>query len=191
MIIINKKCRSLTVEEFELIIKTIKNGTSCFRANKVVYCALILEGNLSIRISDILQLKLEDIILDGNRYCLNIKEIKTGKPRNFTIPNDVYLFVQDYCIDNNIKRSEKIFDITEREIQKHLKKVCEYLNLDGNISTSSFRKFFATQIYVNNNYNILLVQRLLQHSSPAITQRYIGISGKEVEQALQNHIHLL
>ena len=54
-----------------------------------------------------------------------------------------------------------------------------------------FRKFFATEIYVNNNYNIILVQQLLQHSSAAITQRYIGISSKELEDALAGHIELL
>ena len=60
-----------------------------------------------------------------------------------------------------------------------------------NIGTHSFRKFFATEIYVNNNYNIILVQQLLQHSSAAITQRYIGISSKELEDALVGHIELL
>ncbi len=44
---------------------------------------------------------------------------------------------------------------------------------------------------LNNNYNILLVQQLLQHSSAAITQRYIGISSKELEDALAGHIELL
>jgi len=36
----------------------------------------------------------------------------------------------------------------------------------------------------------LLVRVLLQHSSIAVTQRYIGIQSEEIEEALQNHIHL-
>ena len=31
----------------------------------------------------------------------------------------------------------------------------------------SFRKWYATEIYKNNGYDIALVQRLLQHSSAA------------------------
>ena len=58
------------------------------------------------------------------------------------------------------------------------------------IGSHSFRKFFATEIYLNNNYNLLLVQKLLQHSSAAITQRYIGISSRELEDALAAHINL-
>ena len=84
---------------------------------------------------------------------------------------------------------EQIFPITERAVQKQLKIVCDYLGYD-NISTHSFRKMFASQIYQNNDYNIILVQQLLQHSTPAVTQKYIGISSKDIETALSNHICL-
>ena len=83
-----------------------------------------------------------------------------------------------------------MFDITERAIQKQLKMVTDYLGYE-NISTHSFRKFFATQVYINNDYNIILVQQLLQHSTPSVTQKYIGISTKEIENALHKHICLL
>ena len=55
---------------------------------------------------------------------------------------------------------------------------------------SSFRKFFATEIYKANGYNVALVQKLLQHSSTAVTQRYIGIQQKELETAIENHLYL-
>ena len=42
------------------------------------------------------------------------------------------------------------------------------------ISTHSFRKWYATEIYKNNGYDIALVQRLLRRSNAAVTQRYIG-----------------
>ena len=83
-----------------------------------------------------------------------------------------------------------MFNITKRSRQRQLKIVCDFLEYDG-ISTHSFRKFFATQIYINNNYNIALVQQLLQHSSPTITQKYIGIQQKDTEKAIENHICLL
>lgn len=70
--------------------------------------------------------------------------------------------------------------------------VCDYLGLaDQNIGTHSFRKYFATTIYKDNGYDIALVQRLLQHSSAAITQRYIGIEPQRIEEAIQNHAQLL
>lgn len=89
-----------------------------------------------------------------------------------------------------MSKEQKLFDISERQIQKHLKATCDYLGIPG-ISTHSFRKYFATQIYINNDYNIELVRQLLQHSSTAVTQSYIGIQQKQIEMALQNHIKLL
>ena len=59
------------------------------------------------------------------------------------------------------------------------------------ISTHSFRKWYATEIYRNNGYDIALVQRLLQHSSAAVTQRYIGIEPQRIEKAIENHVELL
>ena len=186
----NKKTLALSKEQYTEIIETMRTGFTGCRPNNKIATALVLEANLGIRISDILNLKLKDIIKDGYRYRLNIVEKKTGKDRTFTVPKEIYNYIQQYCLDNEIKSTDVIFDIGERAVQKHLKIVCDYLGYTG-ISTHSFRKFFATSIYLENNYNIALVQELLQHSSPTITQRYIGVSRKEVEEALQKNINLL
>lgn len=186
----NKKTRALTTEEYQNIIQTMREGFCGCRPNDRVAMALLLEANLGIRISDIVKLRLCDIVKDGERYRLNIREQKTGKSRLFTVPAELYQYIAQYCIDHSIKSHDIIIPITERAVQKQLKIVCDYLELE-NISTHSFRKFFATNIYLNNDYNIVLVQQLLQHSSPAITQRYIGISSKQVEQALKNNLNLL
>ena len=94
-----------------------------------------------------------------------------------------------YCLENNIKATAKIFDITERAVQKQLKIVCDYLGYDA-ISTHSLRKYFATQIYINNDYDIELVRELFQHSNCSIAQRYIGISSKKIEKALEKHVQI-
>jgi integrase len=185
----NKRTKTLTEEQYNDIIDTMRRGFSGCRPNDRIATALVLEANLGIRISDILNLKLNDIVKDGSRYRLDIVEIKTKKKRVFTVPIDVYSYIQTYCIDNNIKSNEIIFPISERAIQKQLKIVCDWLGYDG-IGTHSFRKFFATEIYKNNDYNIILVQKLLQHSTPAVTQKYIGLSSKEIETALGKHIRL-
>ena len=91
---------------------------------------------------------------------------------------------------NGFKPNERLFPITEREVQKQLKTVCDYLGYEG-IGTHSFRKWYATEIYQNNGHDIALVQTLLQHSSAAITQRYIGIEPERVEKAIEGHTQLL
>lgn len=190
----NKKTMALTNEQYEKIIETIRNGFICsdghiVKPNKRIATVLSLEANLGLRISDILQLSLSAIVHDGGRYRLNIIEQKTKKKREFTVPIEIYSYIQNYVLENKINPAAKLFDISERTVQNHLQLICEHLGYE-NISTHSFRKYFATSIYVNNNYNIELVRVLLQHSSVATTQRYIGIGSKEIENALQNHIKL-
>lgn len=190
----NKKTTALSEEQYRNIIETIRNGFMCpdghvVKSNNRIATALVLEANLGLRISDILHLRLSAIVRDGDRYRLDIVEQKTKKKREFTVPTDIYIYIQNYALENNINPNAKLFDISERTIQNHLQLVCGYLNFD-NVSTHSFRKFFATSIYLHNDYNVELVRVLLQHSSVATTQRYIGIGSKEIESALQNHIKL-
>lgn len=183
------KTVALTTEQYKEIIGTMKRGFAGCRPNERIATALMLEANLGLRISDILKLRLSDIVKDGDRYRLSIIEQKTGKERVFTVPLALYQFIRCYCADHDISADEIIFPITERAVQKQLKLVCDYLGYDK-ISTHSFRKYYATEIYKNNGYNIALVQQLLQHSSTAITQRYIGIQQKQIEDAIEKHLLL-
>ena len=186
----NKKTKALTTEQYKEIIQTMREGFCGCRPNERIATALVLEGNLGLRISDILKLRLCDIIQDGNRYRLEITEQKTDKQRIFTVPMVLYQYIENYCLRNGIRRTEVMFPITERMVQKQLRIVCDYLGYDG-ISTHSFRKWYATEIYKANGYDIVLVQRLLQHSSAATTQRYIGIEPQRIENAIQGHSLLI
>ena len=186
----NKRTVALTKEQYKEIITTMKQGGAGFRANERVATALVLEGNLGIRISDIVRLHLSDIVSDGGRYRLAITEQKTGKQRVFTVPLVIYQYIENYCLRNGIGRNDLMFPLTTRAIQKQLAIVCEYLGYEG-ISTHSFRKFYATDIYQKNGNDIVLVQRLLQHSSASVTQRYIGIEPQRIEKAIEGHAELL
>ena len=186
----NKRTTALTTGQYRNIITTMKEGGSGFRPNERVATALVLEGNLGLRISDIVKLKLSDIVNDGGRYRLAITEQKTGKQRIFTVPLVIYQYIENYCLRNSIGRNDVMFPLTTRAIQKQLAIVCEYLGYDG-ISTHSFRKWYATEIYKNNGFDIALVQRLLQHSSAGTTQRYIGIEPQRIEKAIEGHAELM
>ena len=186
----NKKTKALTTEIYKEIIQTMKDGFCGCRPNERIATALVLEGTLGLRISDIVRLRPCDIVLDGDRYRLEIVEQKTGKHRVFTVPLVIAQYIENYCLRNGIGRDDLIFPITARSIQKQLKIVCDYLGYEG-IGTHSFRKWYATEIYKANGYDIALVQRLLQHSSASTTQRYIGIEPQRIEMAIQGHAQLL
>ncbi len=189
----NFKTRPLTEDEFQKIITTLEMGYEYegiqHRPNRRVATALATEATLGIRISDVLNLRLSSIERDGDKHRLNIKEQKTGKSRTFVVNNDVYMYLKGYAFDCKLSEDQKLFDIRERQVQKMLRNVCEYLGLKG-ISTHSFRKLFATRIY-ENTHDIALIQKLLQHSSVTITSRYIGVSEQRIADALSDTASLL
>ena len=181
---------ALTREQYQEIIETIRTGATGIRPNPRIAAALVLEANLGLRIGDVLNLRLVDIVRDAGRYRLNITEQKTGKQRTFTVPSEIYSWLRDYADAEGVGKNERLFPLTVRAVQKHLAKVCDLLELE-NISTHSFRKYFATDIYRRTGNDLVLVSKLLQHSSPSITRRYIGISEESLEQALEAHTCLL
>lgn len=191
--IMNKRTRALSVETFQEIILTMRTGFCYndvnYKPNERIATILTLEYNLGLRLGDILRLTVDSFMKDGKRYRLDIIEQKTKKYRCFTVPNEVYQFVLDYAYKHNISAKAKLFPITERAVLKHLQATCSYLELEG-VGSHSFRKGYATNIYINNNHNIELVRTLLQHSSVVITQRYIGIGSQELEEAIQKNICL-
>ncbi len=186
-----KKTEALTPEQFKNIVKTIQEGFLGHRPNDRIATLLAAQGNLGLRISDILNLKLNDIVWSYNHYHIEIVEQKTKKKRDFTVPTPILEYLKDYAKRHNIKEDELLFKISERRVNNAINDAADYLNYDtSKIASHSFRKFFATQIYINNNYNIALVQKLLQHSSPSITQHYISMQQKDIEQALENNVML-
>ena len=112
-----------------------------------------------MRIEDILTLHLQDIVMDGGRYRLNVIEKKTKKKRTFTVPVPVYSFIRIYCDDRNIAPDQKMFSVGERQVQKYLKKVVDYLGYEEPIGSHSFRKYFATEIYISKIIMILCLCR--------------------------------
>lgn len=181
---------ALTDTQYRNIIQALLRGFGDSRPNPRVAAILTAEANLGMRVGDILRLHMADIVRDGNRYRLNMVEEKTGKQRRFTVPDEVYGFLSAYAREHRIKENELLFPISVRQVQHHLKLVCDFLHYE-NISTHSFRKWYATSIYNQNGHDIVLVQRLLQHSSPMVTRRYIGVSDEQMEQAIARHVNII
>lgn len=185
----NKRCVALTEEQYKEAVSLLRtgfelNGTKVKPNNRIATVA-VLQGTLGLRLGDCLSLRMSSFIKDGDRYRLDIVEQKTKKARRFTTPIEVYSFIQNYALDSGISKEARLFDITPRQVERHLNKVFTKMNLPlRQYGSHSFRKFFITKVYQDNSCNIQLCCILLQHSSVSITQKYIGISQKNIEDAL-------
>lgn len=182
--------RPLTMEEYKTIMELLDNGFTYmeddkekrFRPNHQVALALRLEANLGLRVSDVLRLQVKSFKADK----LEIIEKKTNKLQYRAIDPSITNMIKDYAIEKGLKNEDNIITISEKAIQKQLRIVCAYLQLD-NISTHSFRKMYATNQYELNNNNIELIKELLNHSSIAVTQRYIKVSQQAIDKASSSY----
>lgn len=187
--------KALTDEQYESVINALANGfyyigadgkQHKFRRSERLLVMIQVEAISGIRISDILKLRLCDLPLNGiNHRSFNIIEQKTGKKRNYEIPEPLYNLLVQYAFKHKIAEDEILFDITDRNIQQQLKIVGNYLGIE-NLGTHSFRKRAATEIYINSGYDLLSTASFLQHSSPQTTLRYLGADNKRVMELLNS-----
>ena len=136
----NFKTRAVSKEEFELIIKTISTGFVLpdgrrVKPNERVATILTLQANLGLRVGDVVKLRLSDIVLENGRYHLDITEQKTQKTRYFTVPAEVYIYIQNYAIKRGLKPKQRLFDISVRTVQNHLQLTCDYLGFGHSLGT--------------------------------------------------------
>lgn len=182
-----------THEQYQTLITTLYEGIGdSVLPNPRIATVLVVEANTGLRIGDILRLRRSSFVRTSTGHRFDIVEEKTGKTRTFKVQEKVYTFLLEYADTERIEGDDLIFPITVRAVQKHLKKVCDYLGRGyEDVSTHSFRKYFGTEIYYKNGKDIELVRRLYQHSSAAVTARYLGITDEKIEQALDSHVDII
>ena len=70
--------------------------------------------------------------------------------------------------------------ITRIQAYRILQNACLEAGITAKIGTHTLRKTFGYHAY-NNGYDITLIQKLFNHSSPSVTLRYIGITQEELD----------
>ena len=142
-----------------------------------------------LRISDILQLKWDQIISDEN---LELKEKKTGEKRIIKInPQlhqhivDCYTKIKPLKDDEFVFLSQKNSIYSVQQVNRLFKLIKNKYKLKiKNFSTHSMRKTFGRQIFSQSGENaelaLVKLSQLFNHSSTLITRRYLGISQEEL-----------
>jgi integrase len=142
-----------------------------------------------LRISDILSLKWEQVY---NKDEFELSEKKTNKKREIKINSQLKRHIQD-CFEKINPRTTDEFIFTSQKgtvysiqrINVILKDLRTRYNLKiKNFSSHSLRKCFGREIFNRSAENaelaIVKLSQLFNHSNPAITRRYLGISQKEL-----------
>lgn len=149
------------------------------------YMLFVFGINIGMRISDILRLKVCDVM--GN--YIDVRERKTHKANRFIIPTGlkrellVYTFdmdVEDYLFQSRIGYNKPI---TRQQAYNIIRQAGIRVGLK-NLGTHTLRKTFGYHHYKQHK-DVALLQDIFNHSSPSITLRYIGINLDCKEQSLK------
>lgn len=167
-----------------------------FKAGRRNYTIFQVGKATLLRVSDVLRLKQTDVFDDYGaiRQHAFIKDKKTGKPNTLylrPVMSDLAIYQQWLKRNRYEGRTEWLFPSTtrpdkhidERQFYNVMHRVGELLDINY-LGTHTMRKTGAYRVYVQSNYNIGLVMRLLNHSSEAMTLAYLGLDQISREQML-------
>ena len=182
----------------------IKNGR--YRDNML----FIVGINFGLRVSDLRVLRFSNLINDNCTFkdSFPVFEKKTRNTRkrktnryitiNDAVIEAVTLYLQhtpNVCLSDYMFRSESNHggNINEplsiKSIDRILKGIANDLDLNIKMSTHTLRKTLCYWMMVrggNDQRRLLLLQKMLNHASPAQTLGYIGLTAEEVEAAYKD-----
>ena len=152
------------------------------------YCLFTVGTNSGLRISDLLNLTVNDVIdKDKIKDRIRLREKKTNKFKDFPLSDNAKSSIREYLKTRNYKPNEPLFlsrknkgFLLRQQAYKIINDVAKSIGIKDKIGTHTLRKTFGYHAY-NNGYAITLIQKLFNHSTPAITLRYIGITQEELD----------
>lgn len=152
------------------------------------YCLFVLGINSGLRISDLLRLRICDVSEKGKpRDRIRLREKKTNKFKDFPISENTKRAIKEYINSRIINENEPLFIsrknkgfLLRQQAYRILNDVAKSVGIKEKIGTHTLRKTFGYHAY-KGGYNIEVIQKLFNHSSPSVTLRYIGITQDDMD----------
>jgi integrase len=150
------------------------------------YLLLMAGTNLGCRTSTIIELTPRNFA--GGKFY--VKEHKTGKVQTYDLPDKIYKLLKDFVDEYKFTKDEFIFRTNRSSANKPMcrqtawrfvKKLADDVGIEYNVGAYSLRKSYARWLY-DDCHDIFKVMRVLQHSDPIVTARYICLEEEEVQK---------
>jgi integrase len=176
-------------------IKDIRAISKLTSDNPRDHLLFLMGINNGLRAGDLIKLKVKDVRHLKVGDILTIKEGKTGKDNILVINMTVYKALRNYL--DTIQPDDNAFLFASRKggghlqsqaVSKLVKKWTGAINLKGNYGAHTLRKTWGYIQRTVHGVGFEIICKRYNHSSPAITMRYLGIQDREVHNTLMNEI---
>jgi site-specific recombinase XerD len=158
------------------VIKETKNLKHKLQLSLLYCCGL--------RLNELTNLKIENIISNNNNYLLLLNKTKGDKERIIPIPESIKILLLEFTKNKN--NSDYIFsgqfndNISKRSIQKIVKN--SFIKYGVNVHPHMLRHTFATE-QLNSGQDISKVQNWLGHENINTTMGYIHLNNKILSES--------
>ncbi|MEX0920590.1 MAG: site-specific tyrosine recombinase/integron integrase [Candidatus Pacearchaeota archaeon] len=166
----------LTRAEVKTLLNSIDNKKSKLMISMIYACGF--------RVSELVSLKIND--LDIKEKTGRVVQAKGKKDRLFNIPSNLKKALVKHIEEQKQKEQEYLFSglrgrMTERNIQKILKKYVGKVGIKKDVHPHTLRHSFATHL-LEKGVDIRKIQELLGHADLSTTQIYTHISSEELKK---------
>ncbi|MEX0920875.1 MAG: site-specific tyrosine recombinase/integron integrase [Candidatus Pacearchaeota archaeon] len=166
----------LTKDEVKTLLNSVKNKKSKLMLSLIYACGF--------RVSELVSLKVKDLNFEEN--IGHVVQSKGRKDRIFNIPSSLKKDLLKHAEEQKEKGEEYFFSglkgrMSERNIQKILKKYLKKSGIKKDVHPHTLRHSFATHL-LENGVDIRKIQELLGHADLSTTQIYTHISNEELKK---------
>jgi site-specific recombinase XerD len=186
----------LDQDEVRRLRKTLRDAATLARTRgtqAAVRDQLIIELALGsgLRVSELANLKVEELFLKKGQNSLHVRNGKGGKNRVVQFGANLKEQILQY-LDYRKSDSPYLFPSQRREcmtpsaIQQVFKRWAARAEIPRRYSIHSLRHTYATRLYRASGYNLRAVQKQLGHSSVSTTQIYADVMDSDVTEAVAN-----
>lgn len=155
------------------------------------YLLFTLGINSGLRISDILELKVKDLVNEHGkvRSFFEVREKKTGKYRKIAISKTVAKAVEAFLSDFSGQADQYVFasrknpnrPISRVQAYRIIRDAARMVGIEDRIGTHTLRKTFGYHAY-RSGVDLALLQAIFNHASQQETLRYIGITQDQMDE---------
>lgn len=158
------------------------------------YTLFVVGINSGLRISDLLSLSVRDVTTDRGKVKdrITIREKKTGKNKDFPVGSSARKAIKEYVSEANLGPESPLFPsrkgnmaIRREQAYRIINGAARSIGIKDRIGTHTLRKTFAYHAY-KGGYDLSMIQKLLNHSAPSVTLRYIGITQDQLDDVYLN-----
>ena len=186
---------NLTVEPIRKA-KDVKAISRLLQSRPRDYLLWVMGINNGLRAKDLIRIRYSQVEGDKAREpSVNIVETKTGKNNILVINKAVHKALQAYLAEVEPAPDDFLFKsrkgnshISSQSVGRLVRSWASAINLKGRYGAHTLRKTWGYQQRTRHGAGFEILCKRYNHSSPAITMRYLGIEDREVCELLMNEI---